>query len=447
LGWRVVPSGEESLTLIEGSAATLNHSTGLKNMEQLVQLRWIAVVGQIVTILIARYGLNIPLPLNDLALVLIFLIGFNLIGRLRRHLTADVSNTELFVALLVDVATLTAQLYFTGGASNPFTFLYLLQVILGAVLLETWSVWAMVLITGSCFVGLSVFSEPLNMPPPYDHNFLLPYRGGLLICFGLNAALLVVFITRINRNLRARDARLSDLRERAVEEENIIRMGLLASGAAHELGTPLSTVSVILGDWRRMPMFTGNAEILEELDEIDAQIKRCKQIVSGVLLSAGDARGESATATTIRTFFDQVVDEWRVSRPVAQLTYDYQFGDDMHIVSDSVIKQMIHNVLDNALEASPGWVRLVVRRHRESLELEVTDSGAGFAPAILTELGKPYRSTKPKAGAGLGLFLVTNVARTLQGGVTARNLPEGGAKVTVTLPLEALTLPEDDRGR
>ena len=295
-----MPSVEESLTLIEGSAATLNHSTGLKNMEQLVQLRWIAVVGQIVTILVARYGLNIPLPLNDLALVLIFLIAFNLIGRLRRHLTADVTNTELFVALLVDVATLTAQLYFTGGASNPFTFLYLLQVILGAVLLETWSVWAMVLITGSCFVALSVFSEPLNMPPPYDHNFLLPYRGGLLICFGLNAALLVVFITRINRNLRARDARLSALRERAVEEENIIRMGLLASGAAHELGTPLSTVSVILGDWRRMPMFTGNAEILEELDEIEAQIKRCKQIVSGVLLSAGDARGRSTRRRVAR---------------------------------------------------------------------------------------------------------------------------------------------------
>ncbi len=439
-------SGKPELSLIEGSAATLHHSTGLKNVEQLVQLRWLAVEGQMATILVVHYGLQIPLPLKSLFTVVLFLIGFNCIERLRRHIAADVSNTELFVALLVDVGSLTALLYFTGGATNPFIFLYLLQVILGAVLLATWSVWTMVLITSTCFVILSFVYEPLVLPPQYEGSFLMPYIGGLLICFALNAALLVVFITRINRNLRARDTKLADLRERAVHEENIIHMGLLASGAAHELGTPLSTVSVILGDWRRMPLFAGNAEIMEELDEIEAQIKRCKRIVSGVLLSAGDARSESAAETTIRTFLDELVAEWRASRPVVHLTYDYRFGDDMHIVSDSAIKQMIHNVLDNALEASPDWVALRVRREGQSLELVITDRGAGFAPAMLAELGKPYQSTKPKPGAGLGLFLVTNVARMLQGRVSARNLPEGGAEVKVLLPLESLKLPEDERG-
>jgi two-component system sensor histidine kinase RegB len=434
-------SANEDLALTERSAATLNHSTGLKNMEQLIQLRWMAVVGQIVTMLCVHFGLMIPLPLESMSVVLVFLIVFNLLGRLRRHLTADVTNSELFVALLVDVGTLTAQLYFSGGATNPFIFLYLLQVILGAVLLETWSVWAIVLITSSCLVGLSLFFEPLIIPSRYDGYFLVPYIEGLLLCFALDAALLVVFITRINRNLRARDTRLAELRERAAEEENIIRMGLLASGAAHELGTPLSTVSVILGDWRRMSVFVDNAEMLEELDEMQAQIRRCKEIVSGVLLSAGDARGESAAQTTIRTFLDQVVSEWTLSRTLAQLTYEYEFGDDLRIVSDTAIKQMIHNVLDNALEASPDFIGLRVRRDLEQLELVVTDLGPGFAPSMLAELGKPYQSSKPRVGAGLGLFLVTNVARTLNGTVKARNRPGGGAEVRVTLPLEALRLP------
>jgi two-component system sensor histidine kinase RegB len=427
--------------LIERSAATLKDSTGLRNMQQLIQLRWIAVVGQIVTILVVNLGLKIPLPLQSLALVLAFLIVFNLISGLRRHIAADVSNSELLIALLVDVGTLTAQLYLSGGATNPFIFLYLLQVILGAVLLDTWSVWAIVMIACTCLIGLSTFYDRLVIPPQYHGDFLVPYIEGLLICFALNAALLVLFITRINRNLRARDARLADLRERAVQEEHIIRMGLLASGAAHELGTPLSTVAVILGDWRRMPMFAGNSEMLEELDEMQTQIRRCKEIVSGVLLSAGDARGESATDTTMRTFLDQLVAEWRASRSAAELTYDYQFGHDMRIVSDTAIKQMIHNVLDNALEASPAWVGFLARRNRERLELVVTDSGPGFAPAMLAELGKPYQSTKPRAGAGLGLFLVTNVARTLRGNVSARNRPGGGAEVILTLPLDALRLP------
>jgi two-component system sensor histidine kinase RegB len=437
-----VPAGNPHRLGTEGSAATLHHSTGLDNMEQLIQLRWIAVVGQIATILAVNFGLKIPLPLAPMCGVLVFLVGFNLAGSFRRHIAADVSNTELFIALLVDVGTLTAQLYVSGGATNPFIFLYLLQVILGAVLLEAWSVWAMVLLTCACFVALSLFHEPLLIPARYEHALLLPYIAGLLVCFALDAALLVFFITRINRNLRARDARLADLRERAVAEDHIIRMGLLASGAAHELGTPLSTVSVILGDWRRMLLFADNAEMLEDLAEMQAQIQRCKDIVGGVLLSAGDARGESASETTIRTFLDQAIEEWRISRPASRLDYDYQVGSDMRIVSDSAIKQMIHNLLDNAFEASPGWVGFIAKRHHEALQLVVTDRGAGFAQALLDDVGKPYQTTKTRPGAGLGLFLVTNVARILRGSVAARNRPEGGAEVTVTLPLRGLTLPD-----
>jgi two-component system, sensor histidine kinase RegB len=270
-----------------------------------------------------------------------------------------------------------------------------------------------------------------------------PYIEGTLLCFALNAALLVIFITRINRNLRARDARLADLRERAAEEEHIVRMGLLASGAAHELGTPLSTVSVILGDWRRMPALAANRELLQEIDEMQAQVKRCKSIVSGILLSAGEARGESPVETTMGTFLDEMVAEWRATRSVERFTYENRFGEDLRIVSDSALKQMIYNVLDNALEASPQWVGLDAAREGDALKLTVMDSGPGFAPQMLSQLGKPYTSTKGRPGAGLGLFLVSNVARTLHGSVSAHNRPEGGAIVTLMLPLESITLDEE----
>jgi two-component system sensor histidine kinase RegB len=423
-----------------GSAATLNHTTGLRNLGQLIQLRWMAVVGQIATILVVQFGFAIPLPLKEMSVVLVLLAGFNVLSILRRRLPKDVGNSELFLALLVDVATLTAQLYLSGGVTNPFIFLYLLQVILGALLLQTWSAWTLVAITGTCFIGLSLSFEPLAMAPPAAGVFPTPYFEGILLCFALNAALLVISVTRINRNLRLRDARLADARERAVQEENIIRMGLLASGAAHELGTPLSTVSVILGDWRRMPAIVSDAELLAEIGEMQTQIDRCKQIVSSVLLSAGDARGESAAETTIRTFLDQLVEEWRNSRSPPHLDYDWQFGEDMRIVSDTAIKQMIFNVLDNALEASPAWVGLEVQRKQDNLRLVVTDKAAGFSAAMLADMGKPYQTTKSRAGAGLGLFLVSNVARTLRGSVAARNRPEGGAEVTLNLPLQSLRL-------
>lgn len=217
-------------------------------------------------------------------------------------------------------------------------------------------------------------------------------------------------------------------------------MGLLASGAAHELGTPLATLSVILGDWRRMPEFSNNAELLEEISEMETQLQRCKSIVSGILLSAGEARGESAVKTTINTFLNDLTREFISTRPIVSFGFDNQIEEDIPIVFDTALKQMVCNVLDNALEASPDWLRMEVRRENDALIFTVADSGHGFDPTILSRIGEPYQSTKGRPGSGLGLFFVINVARKLGGHVTASNRDEGGAVVQLTLPLAAIML-------
>lgn len=418
----------------------LEPGAGYRNMQQLIQLRWIAVVGQITTIATVTLGFGVQLPLPAMLRVLACLVAFNIFSQLRWHEQRAVDNRQLFLALLVDVFSLTVQLYLSGGMTNPFVFLYLLQVILAAVLLQPWSSWTIVAITGMCVASLALFAKPL--PLPLDHGLGMSslYIQGILISFVVNAALLVIFIGRINRNLRAGDAQLADLRQRAAEEEHIVRMGLLASGAAHELGTPLATLAVILGDWRRMPEFAKNPELLAEIGDMQNQLKRCKSIVSGILLSAGEARGESSMKTTIKVFLDQLVGEWRASRTIVEFSYDNRIERDLPVVSDSALKQMIWNVLDNALEASPQWLRLEATREGDSLTLVVTDAGPGFAPGMLDQFGKPYQSTKGRPGGGLGLFLVVNVARTLGGTASARNRDEGGAQVRLHLPLSAIAL-------
>jgi two-component system sensor histidine kinase RegB len=338
---------------------------------------------------------------------------------------------------------LTAQLHLSGGATNPFISLYLLQVTLGAVLLSGWRVWALVVITAACFIVLGLTSQPLPLPMTLEHGLGGPQMQALLICFVLNAALLVTFIARIGRNLRERDARLASLRQRAAEEEHIVRMGLLASGAAHELGTPLATLAVILGDWQRAQRVALDPELLDDIREMQAQVQRCKTIVSGILLSAGEARGEGSEKTTLRTFLDTLIGQWRQLHPATTFVYDNRFGQDAPMVSEATLKQMIFNVLDNAHEASPAWVGLAVERERDALVLTVTDQGPGFTPAMLAQVGKPYQSTKGRPGKGLGLFLSVNVARTLGGEFTAGNRPDRGAIVRITLPLAVLALDED----
>ncbi|HEY1058861.1 MAG TPA: ATP-binding protein [Limnobacter sp.] len=424
--------------------ASLEHGvvsqTGHKNMLHLIHLRWLAVLGQIATILVATLVLGIHLPMAKMITVLVVLIAFNAGSHLRWHDEASVTNQALFLALMVDVATLTALLYFSGGTNNPFAFLFLLQVILSAVLLKASSAWLFMLITTYCLAFLSVFHEPLELPPTSAHLMPSLYLQGLLVCFILIAALLVFFITRISSNLRAGDAYLANIRQRAVEEEHIVRMGLLASGAAHELGTPLATMAVILNDWKRMPQFRDDADLQGDLEDLQNQLMRCKGIVSGILMSAGETRGESSKRTTLDAFVHEVAEQWKQSQPTVRFECVNRVEQSIPVVFESALKQTLFNVLDNAAEVSPQWVRLEASCIGDQLHLTVSDQGPGFQPEILDNIGKPYNSTKGRPGGGLGLFLAVNVVRTLGGTVSPINRAAGGAEVHIQLPLKSIEL-------
>jgi two-component system sensor histidine kinase RegB len=419
---------------------------GRKNLLLLIQLRWFAVAGQVLSILVVRYGFGSDLPLEPMAGVIAALVALNLVSLVRLRRRKRVTNVELFASLVFDVVALTAQLHLSGGADNPFAPLYLLQVTVGAVLLEAWSTGVLVALAILCFTALTRFYRPLDLLALDGTGLVDPQTLGMLICFVLNAVLLVVFVTRINRNARERDERLAFLRQRAVEEDHIVRMGLLASGAAHELGTPLSTLSIILGDWRRMPELTADPEIASEIDAMRAEVARCKSIVTGVLLAAGETRGESAAVTTLLAFLDGLAADWRATRPQAGLVYENRVETDLSIVAESTLRQGVFNVLDNAFEVSPHRIAFTASREGNTLVLEVADEGPGFSPDILAEVGRPYRSTKDRRAGGLGLFLVFNVVRKLGGTAEAGNRPAGGARIEMRLPLASLVIDDMDEG-
>ncbi|KQN00526.1 ATP-binding protein [Sphingomonas sp. Leaf25] len=409
-----------------------------RNMLLLVQLRWLAVGGQLATILVVDGLLGIRLPLLPMAGVLAGLVLLNLLTLARRSRWSD-TNLPIFAALVLDVSSLTAQLYLSGGARNPFVSLYLLQVVIGAILLPQWWNWALVAITSAAFALLAVVYRPLSLPPGYASDLSDAYLIGNWINFVLAATLLVAFVTRIAANLRDRDAKVAQLHNRAVEEEHIVRMGLLASGAAHELGTPLSSISVLLGDWKTEPAIRRSPRLAAEVDDMRGEIARCKDIVSGILFAAGEVTGEAPTRTTLRTFLTATLDRWRGSDP-ARATFEDRLGPDVPIVADRALAQAITNLLDNALEAGGRAIALVALRDGAMLRLSVRDDGPGFAAAILAALGKPYNTSKDRQGAGLGLYLATNVLRPLGGTIEAVNRESGGAETTLVLPIESLAL-------
>lgn len=192
-----------------------------------------------------------------------------------------------------------------------------------------------------------------------------------------------------------------------------------------------------------MDALSADPDLVADMEEMKAQVRRCKAIVSGILMSAGETRGESSEETTVCEFFEDLIKDWQNTRKSQELHFENRFGEDVDIASDSVLKQTVCNLLDNALEASPMWVGLEVARDGDMLVVRVFDRGPGFSSKVYNRLGQPYQSTKGRPGSGLGLFLVFNVTRTLGGEVQARNLAEGGAEVVLKLPLDALLLKED----
>ena len=409
-----------------------------RNMRQLIQLRWFAVLGQITTILIVTFGMKVTLPLPYMLEVLAFLVAFYLACQLRWHHHQSVGRGELFFSLLFDVVTLSMQLYFSGGVTNPFVFLFLLQIVLSAVLFGAELTLFVLTLSIVCVALLAIYAEPLPALFTDKLDFFNVNAQGILISFILNAILLVVFIHRIQKNLRDRDQEISALNQRTLEEKHLIRMALLTSGAAHELGTPLATLSVILGDWRRLAAFEQQPEVQADISEMEAQVKRCKSILTSILMSAGETRGESSVKMSIKSFLDQIVTEWKLTRRTVTFDYDNCIDERLIAVSDTAIKQMIFNILNNALDASPAWVRFEAFARDNFVQLIVTDAGPGFEPAVLGQLGQMYQSTKGQSGRGLGLYLVMKVANELGGSVDVRNLAAGGAQVTLNLPLSAI---------
>lgn len=411
-----------------------------KNMALLIQLRWIAIAGQVATILIVHFAMGVALPLVPMLLVPCIAAAVNLASFAILRRRADIARAELSFALLFDVLSLTAQLYMSGGATNPFISLYLLQVALGAVLLDRRSIWGIVILSALCAGALTRFYRPLALPDHLAGTLFDLHIWGAWVCFTMIAVLLVLFVTRVTRNLSERETYLADVRQRAAEEEHIVRMGLLASGAAHELGTPLSSIAVALGDWRRMPEIIANPALAEEVEEMEAEIRRCKTIVTGILQSSGEARGEAPEIADVRSFLERIATDWRATHGDTVLQCDFGPHDYPPIIADPVIRQAIGNLLDNAREAGASRIDMLVGRDRAGLTIALRDNGGGFSPDMLAEFGKPYRSTKDRQGGGLGLFLVVNVVRKLGGSITASNGADGGAMVLLHLPFATLAL-------
>ncbi|MBU6339353.1 MAG: HAMP domain-containing histidine kinase [Rickettsiales bacterium] len=399
----------------------ISQNTNRKNLLQLIWLRFFASFGQVVAILSVNFYLEITLPLSAMFAVLVMLNIINCVSFYRYKSQKNISDKNLFIELLFDVIALAAQLYLSGGSANPFISLFLLQVIIAAVLLQEIYAWLIAAITTFFYFILSFYSQESHAFHEQDHgNFLSLHLHGMLISYILSAILLLIFVTKINRNLKERDGELQ-------EQQQIINIGLLASNAAHELSTPLSTIAVILNDLKN-----SKKDLVEDVEIMESQVERCKNILSEILIIGDKARAKEARIIKAKQAFDDLISEWIKTRNPQNLIYNFFGDEEKKIIFDDVLAKAFFNVFDNALQASPDFVEVNVTVKNNEIIVLVKDKGNGFEKNILKKIGQPNLTTKNSSG--LGLFLTINALRKINSYLKAENLKEG-AQVTITIPL------------
>lgn len=407
-------------------------SAASQNMRQLILLNWVAIIGQLAAIAAASAGLGIPLPLMPMLAMVAVQTAANLV--FIALLARREPDVEFMLALSFAVVALTIQLYLSGGTDNPFSFLFLLHVVLGAILLAPSRAAVIAIASVLFFCVLSIWHLPLVLAGWSSRESELIMSFGRWSSFGLVAILLTVLVARINRNLRLRDEHLYELGQKRVEDLAIMRMGLFASGAAHELGTPLSSLAVLIADWRRQPAIASDQELASEMDVALHEVTRCKSIVSNILHSSGYARSEELKLVDAGLFLSDIVETWVDVRADFPVELDLDAADGAFIAFQPALQQAISSILDNAVEAGSTQIWVSTSRDHGELRISVIDSGPGFPAYLLGSAGKLYESSKGP-GHGVGLFLANNVARQLGGYLQIGNRPEGGARVQIALPI------------
>jgi len=403
------------------------------SLRRVLVLKNIAVVGQTLAVLVVAKGMGMPLPFAVIGTVLLVL---NLLTWVRLKLLWEVREAEVFAQLLLDVLLLSGLLYLAGGATNPFVLLLLLPLTIAAATLAVTYAWTLAAAIVACYTLLMFVYIPL---PHFhiDHTARLDSGAWLMwLGFVLGVGLVGYYVMKMGAALREREAALAEVRENALRDESLVALGALAVGAAHELGTPLSTMAVVLKE-----LELGHAaqpELVRDLRLLRDQVTRCKDTLSNMLSSTEQARAEGGYSVALDEYLADLVAQWRGMRPLAQVVYRWVGQSPApQIIAEQVLGQIITNILNNAADASEDSVEVEADCDTERLRIEVLDRGPGLTPDAQAQAGQLFYTTKD-SGRGLGLFLVGAALRRFGGVLTLSNRDGGGVRALVVLPLSRL---------
>jgi two-component system sensor histidine kinase RegB len=406
-------------------------------LDTLVRLRWLAVIGQSAAVLVVYFGLNFPLPLWACLAVIVLSAWLNVALRLRFHMTQRLEPDRAAWLLAFDIAELAVLLFLTGGLQNPFAFLFLGPVLLSATALPP----RFTLMLGAFAVACATVLVFVHYPLPWDNDdpLQLPpiYMMGVWLSILLAIGFIGVYAWQITEESRQLSDALAATELVLTREQHLSLLDGLAAAAAHELGTPLSTISVIAKELENA--IPADAPHGDDVRLLRQQATRCRDILAKLTeLSSG----EPFDHTPLTSLIEEVVAPHRNFGVTIEVSVPSDRGPEPVGARNPAILYGLGNLLENAVDFANERVNVVAQWSEDTVEVTITDDGPGFAPDILDRIGEPYVTSRRRrlddsgdqpTGLGLGFFIAKTLLERSGASLSFanRSLPGRGAMVTL----------------
>ncbi|MGC1331503.1 MULTISPECIES: ATP-binding protein [unclassified Pseudomonas] len=412
-------------------APSMPLSATRQNLWRLTFIRILVLAAQAGSVGFAYLTHLLPLPWLQLSATLAVSLVLCTVTALRVRASLPVTEQEYALQLTCDLLLHSALLYYSGGSTNPFVSYYLVPLTIAAVTLP-W-VYSVVLsgIALGCYSVLMVRFYPLPTLPIARENL---QNYGMWLSFAMTAGVITFFAAKMAEELRRHERMRAQRREEGLRDQQLLAVATEAAGAAHELGTPLATMSVLL---KEMQQDHPDPALQEDLSVLQDQVKLCKETLQQLVRAAEANRRMAVMEQPVTSWLDEALNRWHLMRPEA--TYRFQRlgqGEVPELAPPPDLTQALLNLLNNAADACAEGLEVHLDWDAEDIFIVIRDHGPGVPLAIAEQIGKPFFTTKGK-GFGLGLFLSKASVTRAGGSVKLYSHEQGGTLTELRLPRDA----------
>lgn len=421
------------------------------------RVRLVAIVSHVLLIALAHWYLAIKLPLLWLVGLLWIEVIFQLYSWLQAKKNHQASSKQLFAQLVFDSCILAALVYFTGGSSNPFIYLLLLYIALGTLMLAPQELIFIGILQLILYSILNNYQQPLELTDASPLNSFHMHMAGMWVNFVLTVVLIAIFGLLARYAMLKQEKKIQQLHEKQLKDEQLLSLGIMSASAAHELGTPLATMAVVIDDLKYQVVESGESHLTEDLVLLSEQIQVCRGIIQSLseksritqLKLSGkqvdDSPRNSLTtehSTLFKLQINQLLENWLVYRPQIQLIQHWEAAFDKFYFSLPIsVEQGIVNLLDNAADASVAnggdKIEIAFVLAESQLLIKILDFGQGITEETRRSIGVSLAETDKENGLGWGLFLSNASIERVGGQVKLSDIASGGTETQIALPLKA----------